>query len=113
MREILKLSEDLVSATTQEIELMLAERGAMRDVLETRGSELEAKRDEELRRVDRWAEDQKAMVREVFSAMIAENEVDKQKHEGAIKRLLGNNAPFPVSGSKKSTAKFTLQPAAE
>jgi hypothetical protein len=113
MRDTVKLGEDLVNAMVQETEMMLSERSAMRDILEARGGELEARREEELRRIDRWAEAQKATVSEVFAAMIAENEIDKQKHEAAIKRLLGDTAPLPVSGPKKPAAKFHLQSAAE
>jgi hypothetical protein len=113
MRETVKLGEDLVNAMIQETEVMLAERSAMRDILETRGGELEARRDEELRRIDRWAEAQKAVVGEVFAAMIAENEIDKQKHEGAIKRLLGDTAPAPAPAPKKPAVRLRLQAAAE
>jgi hypothetical protein len=114
MRETVKLGEDLVNAMVQETEMMLAERSAMRDILETRGGELEARRDEELRRIDRWAEAQKAVVGEVFAAMISENEIDKQKHEGAIKRLLGDNPmPAPAAAPKKPTVKLRLHAAAE
>jgi hypothetical protein len=92
MRELIKLGDELRARIVEESDIMLAERAMMRDILETRGRELQVKRDDELRRIDRWADGQKEIVRDVFTAMIAENEADKQKHESAIKRLLGDSA---------------------
>jgi hypothetical protein len=101
MREILKLGEELRSRMIEETEIMLAERALMHDIAETRGRELLTKREEELRRIERWTESQKAVVADVFSAMIAENEVDKQKHESAIRRLNGEGAPVIEHSSTK------------
>ncbi len=92
MRELIKLGDELRARIVEESDIMLAERAMMRDILEARGRELQGKRDDELRRIDRWADGQKEIVRDVFTAMIAENEADKQKHESAIKRLLGDSA---------------------
>lgn len=91
MRDLIKLGDELRARIVEESDVMLTERTMMRDILETRGRELLAKRDEELRRIDRWADSQREIVRDVFAAMISENESDKQKHEAAIKRLLGDN----------------------
>lgn len=93
MREILKLGEELRTRMIEEAEVMLVERTTMRDVTQTRGRELVAKREEEMRRIDYWAESQKAIVSDVFTAMIAENDADRQKHEAAIRRLSGDSAP--------------------
>jgi hypothetical protein len=91
MRDLIKLGDELRARIVEESDVMLAERTMMRDILETRGRELLAKRDEEVRRIDRWADSQKEIVRDVFAAMVAENDADKQKHESAIKRLLGDS----------------------
>lgn len=91
MRDLIKLGDELRARIVEESDVMLTERTMMRDILETRGRELHTKRDEELRRIDRWADSQREIVRDVFAAMIAENEADKQKHEAAIKRLLGDS----------------------
>ena len=108
MRDILKLGEELRTRMIEEVEIMLVERTTMRDVTQTRGRELMAKREEELRRIDYWAESQKAIVSDVFTAMIAENDADRQKHEVAIRRLTTevsatteNSAAKPASVLRK------------
>ncbi len=92
MREIIKMGEQLQSRMLEEVETMLAERTMLRDVVVARGRELQAKRDEEIRRIDRWAQSQKEIVKEVFQALLAENDLDIEKHEIAIHRL-DNEAP--------------------
>jgi hypothetical protein len=115
MRELIKLGDELRARIVEESDVMLAERAMMRDILETRGRELQVKRDDELRRIDRWAEGQREIVRDVFAAMLAENEADKQKHEAAIKRLLGDStaqpaaAPAPASQPKLVSGKFAAE----
>ena len=74
------IAPELRARIVEESDIMLAERAMMRDILEARGRELQVKRDDELRRIDRWADGQKEIVRDVFTAMIAENEADEQKH---------------------------------
>src|SRR4051812_27820525 len=101
MRDVLKLGEQLRTRMIEEVEVMLVERTTMRDVTQTRGRELMAKREEELRRIDYWAESQKAIVSDVFTAMIAENDADRQKHEAAIRRLTSETVPL----TDESTAK--------
>ena len=86
MRDILKQYEELRGRLADENEQLMIERVMMRDVASARARELHVKRDEELRRIERWAENQKATISEVFAAMIAECESDAQKHEHAIKR---------------------------
>jgi hypothetical protein len=95
MREILKLGEDLMNSVVQATEVMLAERKMLLEIVESRTTELQHKRDEELRRIERWAESQKEVVKEVFSAMLAETEIDKHKHELAIRRLKGEESLTP------------------
>ena len=104
MRDILKLGEELRTRLIEETEVMLAERVMMRDLTQARGRELVAKREEELRRIAYWAESQKAVVNDVFSTMISENEIDREKHEAAIQRLSGENAAPPASGPPKVTS---------
>lgn len=89
MREVLRLGEQLANKLAEETSAMLAERAMLRDIASTRSRELAVKRDEELDRIDSWAEQQKKLVREVFSTMAAESELDMQKHEEAIRRLNG------------------------
>jgi len=101
MRDLLKLGEELRTRMIEETEVMLVERTTMRDVTQTRARELMAKREEELRRIDYWAESQKAIVSDVFTAMIAENDADRQKHEVAIRRLGGEPAPPTDNGGVK------------
>lgn len=101
MRDLLKLGEELRTRMIEEVEIMLVERTMMRDVTQTRGRELVAKREEELRRIEYWAESQKAIVSDVFSAMISENEIDRQKHEVAIRRLTTEGAPPADNGGVK------------
>ncbi len=101
MRDILKLGEELRTRMIEETEIMLVERTTMRDVTQTRSRELMAKREEEMRRIDYWAESQKAIVSDVFTAMITENEADRQKHEAAIRRLNSESAPAIEHNSAK------------
>ena len=90
MREIIKMGEQFQSRLLEEVETMVAERTMLRDVVVARGRELQSKRDEELRRIERWAQSQKEVVKEVFTAMLAENDLDIEKHEIAIQRLDGD-----------------------
>ena len=105
MREIIKMNEQLHVRMLEEVELMLSERTMLRDVAAARGRELQLKRDEEIRRIERWAQSQKEVVKEVFTAMLIENELDIEKHETAIHRLNGENAP----ASKPLEAKPALK----
>lgn len=116
MREVLKLGEQLTAKLAEETSIMLAERSMLRDVVAARAHELNLKRDEELARIDAWAEKQKALVREVFAAMVAEAELDLHKHEEAIRRLNGDVAmsnlpPAPIPRSNRPRP--AIQQAAE
>lgn len=103
MREVVKLGEMLANKLAEETSIMLAERSMLRDVTVARTRELAVKRDEELARIDNWAEKQKAVVKEVFAAMLAENELDLQKHEEAIRRLNGDGLPGPAQAASNLT----------
>ncbi|HUR43775.1 MAG TPA: hypothetical protein VMZ01_06725 [Aestuariivirga sp.] len=92
MRELLYLSGQLHAHMLKEIEAMLSERLVLRYMSEARGTELLVKRDEELQRIDSWAEAQKEIVKEVFWAMIKEAETDKLMHVKAIDRLSVDSA---------------------
>jgi hypothetical protein len=96
MQEIIKLGEELKARVVRETDVMIAERCLLRDIVENRGRELQRKCEEELRRIEGWAEGQKQVVREVFHAMISENEADKLKHEAAIARLYGESLAPPL-----------------
>jgi hypothetical protein len=117
MREILKLGEDLMNSMVQATEVMLAERKMLLEIVESRAVELQHKRDDELKRIDRWAESQKEVVKEVFSAMLEENELDKHKHESAIRRLKGEDpltpGPKPKPTGPQIKSNFIPRHAAE
>lgn len=104
MRDIVKLGEELRTRVLQEMEVLVAERTVMRDILESRGRELAIKRDEELRRIDQWADQQRGMVKEVFAAMTAENQSDLQKNDAAIKRMSGETTVAAKPPSKAAAA---------
>jgi hypothetical protein len=110
MREVLKLGEQLANKLAEETTIMLAERTMLRDVTAARSRELAVKRDEELARIDNWAEKQKAIVREVFAAMLAENDLDLQKHEEAIRRLNGDLTQSPAQSTTSSPVKPRPRP---
>lgn len=104
MREVMRLGELLADKLGEETATMLAERAMFLDVAAARSRELAAKRDEEFQRIDDWAEKQKQVVREVFSAMIAESELDIQKHDEAMRRLNGG-APAVSAGRASGSDK--------
>jgi hypothetical protein len=98
MLDIVKLSEDLKTRLQQETEILMSDRLMTRDVLEARARELEAKREEELRRVEQWALQQKSLISEVFAALLAETEADRQRNEDNLARMKGERlaaAPAP------------------
>lgn len=101
MRETLRLGEDLMNSMIQETEVMLAERQYQVDLAESRVSELEARLQDEIHRIDNWAEKQKAVAVDVFTAMINEARIDRQNHETAIKRLTGDAASLPKTRPAK------------
>jgi hypothetical protein len=105
MRDILKLAAELQARATEEMEDILAERAVVREVLEARGKELGLKCQEELRRIDQWAEQQKALVQEVFAAMIAENQADLDKNALLMQRIGGDAAPVRSPAAPRAAGK--------
>ncbi|WP_373503043.1 hypothetical protein [Aestuariivirga sp.] len=87
MFSIVTLSEDLLTKLRQEADILLSDRLMMRDVLEARSNELHHKRDEDLRRVEKWATQQKELINEVFAAIISETETDRQRNESNLSRM--------------------------
>ncbi|MBC8035708.1 MAG: hypothetical protein H7X89_00605 [Rhizobiales bacterium] len=113
MRDIIKMNEQLQARMIEEAEAMLTERTMLRDVALGRGRALQARWDEELHRIDKWAQSQKDVVKEVFSAMITENNFDVEKHSNAIHRLKGNSTPTPERPGAKPGLQQVHRPAAE
>ena len=101
MFSIVNLSEDLLTRLRQETDILLSDRLMTRDVLEARCNELNHKRDEELRRVDKWATEQKALITEIFAALISETEADRQRNEGNLARMKAEMETMPAAN--KST----------
>lgn len=97
MLDIVKLSEELQSKLQQETDILISDRLMTRDVLDARAKELAAKRNEELHRVDQWASQQKALIAEVFSAMLSELDADQQRNENNLALLRGETPP-PSAG---------------
>jgi hypothetical protein len=114
MRDILKLNAEFQARATDEMEQILADRTVVHQILESRGLELGLKRDEELRRIEQWAEQQKALIRELFDAMIAENHADMDRNEALIRRIGGGDtAVQPAAGKPAGKAAAAFARAAE
>ena len=95
MLDIVKLSEDLSSKLRQETDILMSDRLMTKDVLEARAKELDHKRDEELRRVEQWAGQQKSLINEIFSALLSETEADRKRNEANLARMQGE-VPAPA-----------------
>ena len=95
MLDIVKLSEELRAKLQHETDVLMSDRLMTKEVLEARAKELAHKRDDELRRVDLWAGQQKNLISEIFSALIAEIEADRQRNESNLSRMKGE-LPAPV-----------------
>ena len=93
MLDIVKLSEDLRAKLQQETEILMSDRLMTREVLENRARELESKCNEELRRVDEWANQQKALISEIFSALLSEIEADRRRNEVNLAHMRGEAPP--------------------
>jgi hypothetical protein len=89
MLDIVKLSEELKTKLQHETDVLMSDRLMTRDVLVARAQELASKRDDELRRVDQWAVQQKALITEIFSALLGEIEADRQRNEANLARMKG------------------------
>ena len=95
MLDIVKLSEDLSAKLQQETDILMSDRLMTKDVLEARAKELAQKRDDELRRVEQWASQQKALIGEIFSALLAETEADAKRNDANLARMRGET-PSPA-----------------
>lgn len=95
MLDIVKLSADLSAKLQQETDILMSDRLMTREVLEARTKELEQKRDDELRRVDQWASQQKALIGEIFSALLSETEADAKRNDANIARMR-SETPAPA-----------------
>ena len=89
MLDIVKISEQLFAKLQQETDILMSDRLLSQQVLEARARELTNKRDAELNRIDQWAAQQKALISEIFSALIAEVEADRQRNESNLMRMRG------------------------
>lgn len=92
MYNVVTLSQELMTKLQQEADLVMSDRLLTRDVLEARLAELARKRDEEMTRVEQWANQQKKLITEIFSAMIAEHEADRLRNEENMARMKGEKA---------------------
>ncbi|MCB1380520.1 MAG: hypothetical protein KDK89_19450 [Alphaproteobacteria bacterium] len=102
MLDIVKLSEDLRSKLQHETDILMSERLMIRDVLEARARELSSKREDELRRVDEWANQQKSLIKEIFSALLAEIEADRQRNDANLARMKGESTTAIETPTKAS-----------
>lgn len=100
MLDIVKLSEDLRSKLQQETDILMSDRLMTREVLENRARELESKCGDELRRVDEWATQQKALISEIFSALLSEIEADRRRNEANLAHMRGDG-PAPTATTIK------------
>ena len=100
MLDVVTLSQELMTKLRQETDLVMSDRLLTRDVLDARIKELAKKRDDEMARVDKWANQQKALINEVFSALIAENEADRKRNEEHLAHMNGEKAPHTQAASK-------------
>ena len=101
MLDIVKLSEELRTKLQHETDLLMSDRLMTRDVLEARVKELVQKREDELRRVDQWATQQKSLIKEIFSALLSEIEADQQRNDANIARMKGELASEAKTTSEK------------
>ena len=95
MLDIVKLSEELRAKLQHETDVLMSDRLMTKEVLEARAKELAHKRDDELRRVDQWASQQKALISEIFTALLAEIEADRLRNETNLARMKGE-VPAPA-----------------
>ena len=100
MLDVVTLSQELMTKLRQETDLVMSDRLLTRDVLDARIKELAKRRDEEMARVDKWASQQKALINEVFSALIAENEADRKRNEEHLAHMNGEKVPHAQAASK-------------
>ncbi len=100
MYNVVTMSQELMTKLQQETDLVMSDRLLTRDVLEARLAELARKRDEELTRVEQWANQQKKLIGEIFSAMIAEHEADRLRNEENMAHMKGEKAQVQAAPAK-------------
>ena len=93
MHDIVKYSEDLAGRLQKEFETLVADREMTRDILDARRKELVRMRDDELRRLEQFYQQQKSMVSGIFQALLSEIDADLTKNDEGLKHLTGNAAP--------------------
>ena len=101
MLDVVTLSQELMTKLRQETDLVMSDRLLTRDVLDARIKELNKTRDDELNRVDRWADQQKSLISEIFSALIAETEADRRRNEENLSHMKGEAAPVRAAAPAK------------
>ena len=87
MRDIAKLSAEIHTRIAEELDSLVNERSTARAILLSRSAELAKLRDAEVKRIEQWAEQQKIMIKDVFGAIISENQADIARCDMAISRL--------------------------
>lgn len=97
MREIVQLSADFQVRLNAETENLIGERSTARAILEARIGELATMRDAELKRIEQWAEQQMAMVRDVFGVIISESQADIERCDAVLSRLGGEARPVKLN----------------
>ncbi len=68
-----------------------------------------SKRDDEMNRIEQWAAQQKALISEIFSALIAEVEADRQRNESNLLRMKGEYS-FEKSRGETAPARESSSP---
>ncbi len=95
MHDIVKYSEDLAGRLQKEFETLVADREMTRDILDARRKELVKMRDDELRRLEQFYQQQKSMVSGIFQALLNEIDADLTKNDENLKHLTGNTGAAP------------------
>jgi hypothetical protein len=109
MLDIVKISEQLFAKLQQEADVLMSDRLLSQQVLEARTRELMSKRDDEMNRIEQWAAQQKALISEIFSALIAEVEADRQRNESNLMRMKGEYS-FEKSRGETAPARESSGP---
>jgi hypothetical protein len=89
MQDLIKYSEALSGRLQREFETLVTERVTTRDILEARKGELARMRDDELRRLDQFYQQQKSMVSGIFAALLGEIDADLAKNADSLNHLTG------------------------
>jgi hypothetical protein len=105
MLDIVKISEQLFAKLQQEADVLMSDRLLSQQVLEARTRELTNKKNEELNRIEQWAAQQKALISEIFSALIAEVEADRQRNESNLMRMRGELSERILNESTQARGK--------